>query len=445
VQCSVSGFVFNSHDILSCVTLQVSPPRRIYSTPSHHLLFLSRPHNLLHPIPPSRLPPVLSDVFLLGDFTIFEALKTFEQDRDQEQEQSNSTSDDHLQDEDQEEEEEEEEIEVPVSPSRALSFMVPSPLSISSEASALCLSLTGQVLHKMPPSSSSSRGLSHAQVTVTPLPKSGGGRASFSLRSGTGTALGANSSFSKSAAYSSHYLACNLSIELHYPKPLSDVITCASLAEYNDILRFLLPISTAKWAADGAWILCMRSDLFLKGKAMSRERDRERARERSKRANEVKAPKEKEKEEMRLSGVWGGRVSIVTGLSASASRELSRSEKIKAAQGEREKEGGGESERKGAGEGDVASESRRATCRAGMSLMIHTLSVLQTHYMGIIHGHILPLYCSSSSSSSALHPDPHPVLPLSRICRQNRVTDSSPDDSTPGTAHTLSRYRHTYA
>jgi hypothetical protein len=275
-------------------------------------------HILSYPTVPSLsvLPPVLLEVFILGDFTIFEVLMTFEQDR--EQEQSSGDSENQLLDGDQEEEEEEE-VEVPVSPSRALNFMVPSPLSISSEASALSLSLTGQVLHKMP--SSSSRGLSHAQVTVTPLPKSSAGRALFSLRSGTGTgtALGANSSFSKQSAYSSHYLACNMSIELHYPKPPSDVITCASLAEYNDILRFLLPISTAKWAADGAWILCMRSDLFLKGNEMSRERDRERARERSNRVNDVKVPKGKE--EVRLSGGGvgaEGRLSIVTGLSMSA-------------------------------------------------------------------------------------------------------------------------------
>jgi hypothetical protein len=92
---------------------------------------------------------------------------------------------------------------------------------------------------------------------------------------------------------------------------------------------------------------------------------------------------------------------------------MSRNNSGRAAQGEREREGRDESERKTEGEGDALSEARRATCRAGMNIMIHTLSVLQTHYMGIVHGHILPLYCSSSSSfSSALRPNPS--LPSSR-------------------------------
>lgn len=55
---------------------------------------------------------------------------------------------------------------------------------------------------------------------------------------------------------------------------------------------------------------------------------------------------------------------------------------------------------------NVILELTKAKCRAGMGLVIHTLSTLQSHYMGYIHGHILPQYCKSSSFSQQFSSSP---------------------------------------
>ena len=293
---------------------------------------------------------------------------------------------------------------IPTSPLRDRPFFnsppLPLPLSISSEATAVCLSLTSQVSQKIPTSlsstssfstsfSSSYRGLSHAQVTVLPqsITQSHSHSHSQSKTSGIKTGSGPSSSSSspKPSPHSSYSLASNMSIELHYATPLSEVVTSQSLAAYNDILRFLLPISTAKWAADSAWIRCMRSDLFSKGREKSQFRE------------------EKKKRAVSMS------MSMSMGIMDDQEGEIDKIDYTENSLQGREKEKKEEKERH--------DYLNRARCRAGMSLMIHTLSVLQTHYMGIIHGHILPIYLdaplhtpssSSSSSSSVSSASPLP-------------------------------------
>ena len=62
------------------------------------------------------------------------------------------------------------------------------------------------------------------------------------------------------------HLFRSISIEAHCTKPLSDVLTDTSLSGYNDILQFLMPLAAARWAADSAWMQCMRSNLFSAGR-----------------------------------------------------------------------------------------------------------------------------------------------------------------------------------
>ena len=310
---------------------------------------------------------------------------------------------------------------VPTSPLRDRPFFnsppLPLPLSISSEATAVCLSLTSQVSQKIPTSlsstsslstsfSSSYRGLSHAQVTVLPqsITQSHSHSHSHSLSKASGIKTGPSSSSSSSSPkpspHSSYSLASNMSIELHYATPLSEVVTSQSLAAYNDILRFLLPISTAKWAADSAWIRCMRSDLFSKGREKSQFRE------------------EKKKKAVMMS------MSMSMGIMDDQDGEIDKMDYTESSLQGKEKERKEEKERH--------DYLNRARCRAGMSLMIHTLSVLQTHYMGIIHGHILPIYLdapshtpsssSSSSSASSSSPLPSASIPTNTI---TTVTSSS--------------------
>ena len=360
---------------------------------------------------------VLSDVFFLGDFIIFETLKTYEQ------EQSGRSG---LAEEEEEEEEEEEGV-APASPTR-YSVAPPSPtlsLSLSSEASALCLSLTGQVMQKIPlnpstsssssSSSSSSRGLSHASVTLLP-------QAIKASSSGTGM----GSAMLKSA----HYLAANLSVELHYSKPLSEVITAGCAAKYNEILRCLLPMATAKWAADGAWMMCMRSDLFARGREKGKERE--------------------ERRKSTLGGSMTGegdgdwdrdgrrKEEVVLGKEEKERRSRERVRESMSLKSKDEEDGRKIAE----------SDHTRAKCRAGMGLMIHTLSVLQSHYMGIIHGHIVPLYCDSSYTSPPTAPPstaPHCSANTSSssavgVSRQVR-SGSFPHDSLKGQKNTTALKR----
>ena len=295
---------------------------------------------------------------------------------------------------------------MPPSPLRDRPFFtqpLPLPLSISSEASAVCLSLTSQVSQKIPTSlsstssfsnsfSSSYRGLSHAQVTV--LPQSYSQSPSQSKISGGKTGPNSSSSSPKPSPHSSYSLASNMSIELHYATPLSEVVTSQSLAAYNDILRFLLPISTAKWAADSAWIRCMRSDLFSKGREKSQFREEKKKRVIS---TNIMMMDNQEVERDRID-----------------EHEFSLKGREKEIEKEKEKE--------------RYDYLNRAKCRAGMSLMIHTLSVLQTHYMGIIHGHILPIYLDAPSHTSA---SSLPSTSASISVPTTTITSSSSSRHTP--------------
>lgn len=364
-------------------------------------------------------------MFLLADFTIFEGLKTYEQTLNGDE----SYTDIAMEGEEEEEEGEEEEEVIPTSPLRDRPFFnsppLPLPLSISSEATAVCLSLTSQVSQKIPTSlsstssfstsfSSSYRGLSHAQVTVLPqsITQSHSHSHSHSQSKASGIKTGhsssSSSSSSKPSPHSSYSLASNMSIELHYATPLSEVVTSQSLAAYNDILRFLLPISTAKWAADSAWIRCMRSDLFSKGREKSQFRE------------------EKKKKAVMMS------MSMSMGIMDDQEGEIDKMDYVESSLQGREKEKKEEKERH--------DYLNRARCRAGMSLMIHTLSVLQTHYMGIIHGHILPIYLdapshapssSSSTSSSASSSSPLPSASIPPTTITTVTSSSSSSRHTP--------------
>ena len=46
-------------------------------------------------------------------------------------------------------------------------------------------------------------------------------------------------------------------VNVYYTWPLSEIITSPQLQQYNDILRILMQITSARWAADGVWKLAM--------------------------------------------------------------------------------------------------------------------------------------------------------------------------------------------
>ena len=243
---------------------------------------------------------VLCDVFFLGDFNIFESLKILEQERTEflEDEQDPNSS-------------------------------LRSPMSNIAHLS-VCQSLTSQIVQRMP---SEVPGLIHIAAVSTH-------RRSTSTSTSTSTSR-SNPSLGSQAAYLSLSCLSDISVELHCNKPLCEVITTSSLTQYNDILQFLLLLATTRWAADNAWMQCMRSNLFSAGK-IGRGRE----------------AREKQKKK-RIDGLGTNEDEMKNGTQC------------------------------------------RAICRAGMSMMMHTLSVLQSHYMGLIHGHIVPSYCSTSSSSSS--------------------------------------------
>jgi len=64
----------------------------------------------------------------------------------------------------------------------------------------------------------------------------------------------------------------------------------------------------------------------------------------------------------------------------------------------------------------------RAKCRAGLSLLVHALSALQTYYMRAVHGHILPQYVPPKDTADTPVATCTSVAELSR--RHRRMVDA---------------------
>jgi hypothetical protein len=253
---------------------------------------------------------VLSDVFLLGDFNIFEPLKASEGDWCEGESLDSSRG---------------------------------SYISSSHGVSAMCDSLNSHIEQRIDQGATLSLrlGLIHASTTST-APMSQPKPVSSTVRT-SGVSISSNTVAGVFPVSLAQHVASTINIELHYNKFLSAVFTAKSLAAYNVILRFLLQLATNRWAIGSTWMQYMRSNMLFVGRAGNRRR---------------KNDDDRNNEET-LTEDNSGRM--------------------------------------------LEDHLTRTRCRAGIGLVIHTLSVLQSHYMGLIHGHIMPLYTGSTSSISLSH------------------------------------------
>lgn len=214
-------------------------------------------------------------------------------------------------------------------------------------------------------------------------------------------------------------IAATAELELRYPWPLSDVLTSATISKCNTAMRFLLQVRVVRWAAEAVWRENMRCAIFASQAFLS---------------SPSPSPSSSASKHQQVLSSSVSSSSAVVG----ASRRRQSCDPLTATSHSSRQRKHTITNLSPEEEIDLQECTRsRSRCEAGLSLVLHTVSALQSYYLTTVHGRIHQHFddsirnveqqlCTSSTLSGRANAQPI-VISFAQEARAAALEIDSPD------------------